>query len=195
MNNEWITIAKKPGKKDCLRIQNENDIPDFLKDAIKVEDNILVLDCLEGEERTPFGSVIAYEKLENGKMNVWVKDNWKETTKEVDGVFYELAKPNKALKVTDSLPEELVDALGGKLTTLEDGTFQLEVDWGVAKCAPYQGYFIIYGKKEDGSLDANFLEKSTPSFSQYYVLDGNGDFIQTLEEYDDQYENNSSFHK
>ena len=39
-------------------------------------------------------------------------------------------------------------------------------------------------KKEDGSLDANFLTKGTPSFAQYYVLDENGEIVESLEEYD-----------
>ncbi|MBR3162233.1 MAG: hypothetical protein IKF19_05835 [Bacilli bacterium] len=46
----------------------------------------------------------------------------------------------------------------------------------------------IYGKKKDGSLDANFLTKGTPSFQQYYVLDKDGNMVQSLEEYDQQFE-------
>ena len=92
MEEEMITICKKPGVKDCVRISGQDSIPDFLKDVVKVDGDTLVLDCLEGEERCPLGSVIAYEKLESGKMNVWNKANWKETTREVDGVFYELPK-------------------------------------------------------------------------------------------------------
>ena len=45
---------------------------------------------------------------------------------------------------------------------------------------------VIYGKKEDGSLDANFLTKGTPSFEQYYVLGENGEIVQSLHEYDEQ---------
>ena len=47
-----------------------NDIPDFLKEVVRVDGENLVLDCLEGEERCPLSSVIAFEKLESGKMNV-----------------------------------------------------------------------------------------------------------------------------
>ena len=73
MEEEMITIAKKPGVKDCVRISSVNDIPDFLKEVVRIEGENLVLDCLEGEERCPLGSVIAFEKLESGKMNVWNK--------------------------------------------------------------------------------------------------------------------------
>jgi len=63
MNEDFIMITKKPGKKDCVRVNSELDIPDFLKDVIKIENNMLVLNCLEGEEKAPVGSVIAYEQL------------------------------------------------------------------------------------------------------------------------------------
>ena len=184
MEQEMITICKKPGVKACVRINGEDSIPDFLKSVVKIEGDSLVLDCLEGEERCPLGSVIAYEKLESGKMNVWNKANWKETTKEVDGIFYELPKPNSAVKITDTIPQSIINGLGNRFSVLPTGEFQIDAGWGLVKCAPNNGYVIIYGKKEDGSLDANFLTKGTPSFSQYYVIDENGEIVESLEEYD-----------
>ncbi len=188
MDSEMIAIAKKPGVKNCVRINTESDIPDFLKDVIRVDSEELILDCLEGEEKAPIGSVIAYEKLENGKMNVWNKANWKETTREVDGIFYEIPKPNLAAKITDTIPQSIVDGIGDRFSVLPTGEFQIDAGWGLVKCAPNNGYVVIYGKKEDGSLDANFLTKGTPSFAQYFVVDQNGNIIQSLEEYDKQFE-------
>ena len=187
IGGEILTICKKPGVKACVRISSEKDIPEFLKEVVRVEGEELVLDCLEGEERCPLCSVIAYEKLENGKMNVWNKANWKTTTKEIDGVFYELPKPVTAVRITDTIPQVIIDGLGDRFTVLPTGEFQIDAGWGLVKCAPYCGYVVIYGKREDGSLDANFLTKGTPSFAQYFVLDENGDMVQTLEEYDRQF--------
>lgn len=192
METEMIMITKKPGIKDCVRISSNEDIPKFLKEVVKVEGDMLVLDCLEGEERAPLGSVIAYEKLESGKMNVWNKANWKETTREIDGVFYELPKPNKAVRVGEELPSFVVEGLGERLSRLEDGSFQIDAGWGLVQCAPNNGYVVIYGTKEDGSLDANFLTKGTPSFEQYFVLDEEGNIIQTLAEYDEQIQENTN---
>ena len=179
-----IDVMKKPGVKNCIRINNVEDIPDFLSDVIKIEGDSLVLDCLEGEEKAPLGSVIAYEKLDNGKMNVWNKANWRETTREVNGVFYEIPKQYKAIKVTEQFPEVMGDKLGDRFTILPDGSFQIDVGWGLSNCAPNEGYLIIYGEKEDGSLDVNFLKKETPSFKEYFVVDDLGGANQTLEEYD-----------
>ena len=191
MESDVIMITKKPGIKDCVRISSAGDIPEFLQEVVKVEGDSLILDCLEGEERAPLGSVIAYEQLESGKMNVWNKANWKDTTQEIDGVFYELPKPNKAVRVGEDLPDYVKEGLGERLTKLDDGTFQIDAGWGLVQCAPNNGYIVIYGTKEDGSLDANFLTKGTPSFEQYFVLDEDGNIIQTLSEYDEQVSENT----
>ena len=184
---EYITITKKPGVKDCVRINSTTDIPEFLKDSVTIEGEQLILDCLEGQEKAPLGSVIAFEKLENGKMNVWNKANWKTTTMEINGIFYELPKPNKALPLEEELPVEIISGLGQRLTKKEDGSFQIDAGWGLVSCSPGNGYLVVYGQKEDGSLDANFLTKGTPSFEQYYVMDeSTGTIIQSLAEYDQQ---------
>lgn len=189
MEEDMIVIAKKPGVKNCVRVSKEEDIPDFLKEAIKIENDELVLDCLEGVEHAPLGSVIAYEKLENGKMNVWNKANWKETLNEMNGIFYELPKMNMAIRVTDTFPEEIVEELGDRFTVLPSGDFQIDAGWGLVSCAPYNGYLVIYGNTEDGLLDVNFLTKGTPSFMSYYVVDGNGNIVEPLSEYDARIQN------
>ena len=197
MKEEIITIVKKPRIKNCVRIHSIDDIPDFLKDSVRIENDEVVLDCLEGEERVSLGSVIAYESLDNGKMNVWNKANWRETTKEVDGIFYEIPKPNLAIRLTDTLPQSILDSLDGKLSILPNGDFQLYTDCGILKCAPNHGYLVIYGKNED-EISANFLTKFTPSFYEYYVLDDDGNVIQSLEEYEQEIvekEDKSSFTK
>ncbi|MBR2828776.1 MAG: hypothetical protein IKE70_06050 [Bacilli bacterium] len=188
MENEIISIMKKPGVKNCVRINFKDDIPELLKDVIRIENNELILDCLEGEERVPVGSVIAFEKLENGKMNVWNKANWKESTREVDGIFYEIPKIYQAVKVGDSIPQTIVDGLGERFHELEDGIFQIDTDWGIVQCNSNDGYVVIYGIKKDGTLDANFLTKGTPSFYDYYVVDNNGEILESLEKYDQKIE-------
>ena len=188
MENEMISIMKKPGVKNCVRINLEDDIPEFLKDVVHIENEELVLDCLEGEERAPLGSVIAFEKLENGKMNVWNKANWRETTREVDGVFYEIPKIYQASRVGDTIPKNIVDGLGERFFELEDGKFQIDAGWGMVQCEANNGYIVIYGTKEDGTLDANFLTKGTPSFHEYYVVDQNGKILEALDEYEQKIE-------
>ena len=177
-----ITICKKPGIKNCVRISKEEDIPEFLKEVVQVEGDHLILDCLEGKQTVPLGSVIAFEKLENGKMNVWNKANWATTTIEKDGVFYDLPKPVKAVLLDGNLPEELVEALGDSMV-YENGEYHLKTDWGVSSAAVKNGYLIIYGKKDNGQLDANILTVGTPSFDNYFIVDENGKVGEPLKEY------------
>ena len=115
---------------------------------------------------------------------VWNKANWKETTREVDGVVYEIPKTYVAIRVTDTIPQTIIEGLGDRFSILPTGEFQINTGWGLAKCAPNSGYIVIYGRKEDGSLDANFLAKGTPSFAQYFVVDEDGEIVESLEEYD-----------
>ena len=85
----------------------------------------------------------------------------------------------------------LIGWFGSKMiinNTLTTGEFQIDTGWGLVKCAPNNGYVVIYGEKEDGSLDANFLTKGTPSFAQYFVVDNDGNIVQSLEAYDQQLE-------
>ena len=183
-----INICKKPGIKNCVRITAEEDIPGFLKDVVRVEGDTLVLDCLEGEERVPVGSVIAFEQLESGKMNVWNKANWATTTVEKDGKFYELPKTVKAVLLDENLPEELVKQLGDAFK-MQGGEYQLQTDWGVSAAAPKNGYLVIYGPKEGGGLDANILTVGTPSFANYYVVTEEGKLGETLQEHHDNNKN------
>lgn len=47
-----IFIHKEAGtKKDAVRVNRESDIPEFLKETIKIVDGKLQLDCVEGIKR------------------------------------------------------------------------------------------------------------------------------------------------
>lgn len=37
MEDEMVMITKKPGIKNCVRINGTSDIPDFLKDVVSVQ--------------------------------------------------------------------------------------------------------------------------------------------------------------
>ena len=184
MNEELINIMKKPGIKNCVRINDEKDIPDYLSEVIKVEDDKLILDCIEGIEKVPLGSVIAFEKLDSGKMNVWNKTNWKETTREENGVFYDIPKIYNALPLEEDMPSYIMESFGDKLNLINNEVFELKTDWGVLSCNVKEGYLVIYGQKKDGTMDASLVSKNTPSFKEYYVVDEDGEILETLEEYD-----------
>ena len=51
-------------------------------------------------------------------MNVWNKANYRETTREIDGVFYEIPRKNIAIRITEMVPQNIADSLGDKLSVL-----------------------------------------------------------------------------
>lgn len=71
-----IFIHKEAGtKKDAVRVKRIQDIPDFLKDAIKVVDGKIQLECVEGTETAEFGAVIGYEVCdEKGEDLGWLSE-------------------------------------------------------------------------------------------------------------------------
>lgn len=182
--NEPIYIRKAEGKKkDAVRITSEEDIPEFLKGSIHIVDGSLELDCVEGVEHAPLGSVIGYEVSEKTKsgMNTWHIANAATNLVEKDGVFYTKATVYLAQKMGDEIPEFL---MGAPIEKGEDGSFTITTDWGKSTGTPGDAYYVLYGVKKDGSLDANILTKSEKSYDAYYVCTKEGEIIGKLSELD-----------
>ena len=183
--NDIILIHKEAGaKKDALRVKRTQDIPDFLKDAIKIVDGKLQLECVEGTEITEFGSVIGYEvsKKTLSGYNCWVIGNASSNLVEKNGVFYEKATIMKAALVDkEELPSFL---FGAETRRNDDGSWTIKTSWGESTGFPGECYWVLYGKNEDGTPDANILTKSEKSFNDYLVCDEKGNDICKLAEYE-----------
>lgn len=182
--NSQILIRKQAGaKKDAVRISREEDIPEELKGAIKIVDGVLELDCTEGVEHAPLGSVIGYEKSPNTKsgINTWHIANAATNLVEVDGVFYTKATILPAQKVSEELPAFME---GAPVVRNEDGSWTVTTDWGQSTGYPENAYFIRYGTKKDGTPDVNILTKTEPSYEAYYVCDEEGNIIGQLSQLD-----------
>ena len=126
---EEMFIRKEAGnKKDAIRITKAEDIPEELAEAIKIVDGEIELDCTEGIEHAPLGSVIGYETSPNTKsgINTWHIANAATNLVEKDGEFFTKATVNKAAKVGEALPEFLD---GADITKNEDGSWTIKTDW------------------------------------------------------------------
>lgn len=153
---EEIFIRKEAGKKKAaVRINTVEDIPEDLKEAIKIvsvedipeqyldENNVdeskkevirkirqagqaVCLDCTEGVEYAPIGSVIGYEPSEKTKsgINCWNIANAATNLVEKDGEFFTKATVNKAAKIGEELPEFLE---GADVRRNEDGSWTIKV--------------------------------------------------------------------
>lgn len=179
-----IFIHKMAGqKKDAVRVNTGSDIPEFLKDTIKVESESLILTCVEGTETAPLGSVIGYEESEKTGTgwNTWVIGNADTNLIEIDGVFYKKATIMKAQKVDEKFPLFLE---GADIRHNDDGSWTIKTDWGESTGFPGEAYWVLYGAKKDGSLDANILTKTEKSYNDYIVCDDDGQDIGYLVEID-----------
>lgn len=180
-----IAIHKMAGvKKDAVRVSCETDIPDFLFGTVAIDPlaGEIVLACIDGEERCPLGSVIAYEQSTKTKTgwNAWHKANAASTLVEVDGAFYEKPKAYKAQEMADEVPSFLE---GADIWRNEDGSWSIQTPWGVSTGTPGAAYWVRYGTREDGTPDANILAVETASFEAYIVADEEGNDICSLPEW------------
>ena len=184
MEKGIIYIHKEAGtKKDCVRINGANDVPEFLKGSISVVYGVIGLTCVEGNETATLGSVIGYEESDKTGTgwNTWVIGNADTNLIEKDGVFYKKATVMPAMAVTDEFPEFLE---GADIKHNPDGSWSIKTDWGESTGFPGEAYWVKYGTKEDGSIDANILTKTEKSYSEYIVCDSDGQDIGLLCEID-----------
>lgn len=179
-----IAIHKMAGvKKDAVRVSCEDDIPDFLFGTVTIDPfaGKIVLACIEGEQRCPLGSVIAFEKADTPTgWNAWHKANADTTLVEVEGVFYEKPQTSQAQEMTDIFPSFLN---GADIWRNKDGSWSIQTPWGVSTGMPGKAYWVRYGTREDGTPDANILTVDTPSFEAYIVADPEGNDICSLPEW------------
>lgn len=178
-----INIHKQVARKDAVRVNDVNDIPEFLKEAIRGVNNELELDCAEGTQHCPRGSVIGYEASKNTSSgwNCWCIGNAAINLEEIDGVFYTKPTVLQAMPVSEEFPEFLK---GADISHNADGSWSIKTDWGVSTGFPGESYWVLYGIKADGTLDANILTKTEESYKKFIVCDDDGNDIGFLCEID-----------
>lgn len=181
---DTILIHKEAGtKKDAVRINRKEDIPDFLNGSIQIVDGMLHLECLEGKEVTELGSVVGYEvstQTPSG-YNCWVIGNAATNLVEKDGVFYKKATILKAAILSDTVPEFLLGATVRKNT---DNSWSIKTSWGESTGFCGEAYWVLYGYNDDGTPDANILTRTEKSFKDYIVCDEQGKDLGRLFELD-----------
>ena len=181
-----INIHKVAGqKKDAIRVNNVSDIPEFLQKTITIADGMLHLECVEGNETAPLGSVIGYEQSARtaSGWNTWCIGNAATNLVEVDGVFYKKATVLPAILVPKADDEQPDWAKACNLTYNGDGTATFKTDWGFSTGRIGRDFLLLYGMKEDGSPDANILIRGEKSYYDYIVCDEGTDIGKLSELY------------
>lgn len=206
--DKTIYVCKTVGKKKSAVAIFDDGIPDFLRQAVKVdiEKKVVHLRTLEGTETIQFEKddklkiqgiqyknfVVAYEEVgekvakeknipvaSDGKYyNVWWKKNADETLIKQGADFFEKPQPIEAQLCTETMPKFLGNT-ADMLKQIQDG-WLFKVSWQdePLKAQNYQGFWVKYGER-----DFNFLNVNTPSAQEYNVIDINGNVECKLVEY------------
>lgn len=180
-----IYIHKEAGaKKDAVRVRSAADIPDFLKEAIKIVDGKVQLECVEGTETADFGEVIGYETSENtaSGYNCWVVGNADTNLVEKNGVFYKKATIMKAMLISEEGYPSFLS--GADIRRNDDGSWTIKTSWGESSGIPGKAYWVLYGIDENGKPDANILTVTEKSFRDYIVCDEDGEDLLWLYQLD-----------
>ena len=184
--NSKIFIQKAPKKKDAVRINSAEDIPEFLRNTMFVDGDEVVMHNAEGNQRAPLGMVFGFEKSEktSSGYGMWpISDESRIIEK--DGVFYAKPKVTPACPIGLEAPEWLD---GAPIKKNPDDSFTITTGWGESTGVHGEAYWVRYGTKEDGTPDANILTKSEPSFDDYMLCTEDGQNICSLREFDEGFE-------
>ena len=183
VNSDSIYITKGTIRKDAIRVDSAEDIPEELRSTIKIVNGELELVCIEGNERCPLGSVIGYEvsnKTATG-YNAWNIAAWKDLLDEPEpGVFYTRPVVLEAEPITEEYPT----LLQGADISKEGKVWTLQTPWGPQNGEVGQAYWVRTGTAEDGTPKGYILAKDTESYQLFYVCDQNGNIGRKLSELD-----------
>ena len=150
-------IQKVPKPKDAVRIHSEQDIPDFLKDTIHIEDAKIVSLATEGYNTAPLGSVIGFDEhapTETGK-GAWPLGE--DPIVEKYGVFY----PAPEIRTVKMI----------------EGPYELDTECGKQTLDEGKGLLVT---RHNG--DQNILNLDTSSADDYMLCSADGEYVGTLKQ-------------
>ena len=86
------------------------------------------------------------------------------------------------IPITEECPKMLEGLNGSENISRTETGWSLQTEWGVSQCSVGGGYWILYGIKPDGTMDANILTRGTESFNNYSLCSEDGTIIRPLSE-------------
>lgn len=157
-----IYIQKYPKQKDAIRINSEQDIPDELKDTIRIEGDKIICLAAEGYNESPLGSVIGFDRkapTETGK-GAWPLGEGSFIEK--DGMFF----PAPEIRTAE-------------LIKTTEQPFILHTEYGTEELKEGEQGFLV--TRPNGSQ--NILTIGTTSASDYMVCTKDGKELCSLDDY------------
>ena len=164
---------------DGLLYQRVND-----SDVIRSDEPIkLLLDCVEGRQECPVGSVVGYEKSARTRSgwNCWCIGDVQATLVEENGLFYTRDDILEVELLTEMSPILLA---GAEVWRNDDGSWSYKGPWGIQTGFPGQAYWVRCGFNWDGIPKGYILTKSEESYRSFIVCDMDGNDLGYLHELD-----------
>ena len=168
--NEIILVHKQPLRVDAIRVRRAYNIPEFLKDYIKVNGNKIEVLNENSSEIGQLGSIVMYEQsIIPGKYNCRLlnkDDNGNFIEKY--GVLYRKPSIVKAQLVTKEFPEFL---RGANISRYSDYSWTIETCSGIMKGYIGKAYWLYYGLDDAGKPIGGILKKYGREYFDYLVCD------------------------
>ena len=168
--NEVILVHKQPLRANAIRISRAYNIPEFLKDSIKVNGNMIEVRSKQLSEVGELGSIVMYEKSAiSGKYNCrFFKKNDGIELIEKQGVLYNKPAILKAQLITDKFPEFL---RGANISRYSNYSWSIETCSGIVKGYIGKAYWLYYGLDNTGKPVGSILRKCDIEYFNYLVCD------------------------
>ena len=150
-------IQKVPKPKDAVRINSEQDIPDFLKDTIRIEGDKIISLAAEGYNEALLGSVIGFDQHAPTETGKGAQPLGADSIVEKAGVFYPASEIRTA--------------------TMIEGPYELDTEQGKQTLDEGKGLLVT---RPNG--DQNILNLDTSSAVDYMLCTDSGENVGTLKQ-------------
>lgn len=169
---------------NAIEIYTLSSIPEFLQDAITLENHRLWLDNVKGCKSAPLGSVICYEKSDQtaSGYNCWSIGQVGINLIKVDGSFYTTPRIIHAMLIPSEDDAKPIWVNSCKLTYNGDGTATLKLEDRSVSGRIGIDFILCRGMKKDGKPNVSILATTDESYNGYIVCDDSGNDLGKLSE-------------
>lgn len=169
-------------KSNAVEVFTQSTIPEFLREAITLEDHQLLLDNNKGWEYAPLGSVICYEKSDHtaSGYHCWAIGKVGIDLVRIDNTFYNKPHTLYAMLIPSEDESKPVWVNSCKLTYNGDGTVTLKREGKSISGRIGIDFLLCRGMKANGNHNVSILTTYDESYSDYIVCDDSGKDIGKL---------------
>ena len=148
-------------------------IPEFLSQAIRLDNHMLWLDNVEGRKCAPLGSVICYEKSDNttSGYSCWSLGKLGFDLVKEDNIFYPKNRIIHAMLIPDKDEERPLWVIRSNLTYNGDGTVTMHTAEGDFTGRIGIDFLLCHGMKK--THITSLLTRHDEAYKNYIVCDEN----------------------